>query len=257
MRRDRRTPIAWIALAALTVAGCTQTGTGGGGATATGSVPATSTTATTGATPAGGQVFTARLQPVNASGVSGVATVTAVGASLTVEISATGMVAGQMHAQHIHSKNSGPSTCPPEPATSGTVIPESQAEQYYGPVLVPLEPFPTADSAGTVSYSAEVSGIPANAIPLEGRAIVLHGLMVNGAYDPSVPVACGELVAATGTPLPGGGGASGESSGTTSSGASTYTPPAGGGGGTYTPPAGGQGGAQTAPGMGATTAPSP
>lgn len=119
------------------------------------------------------------------------------GTSLQVDISATGLVPGQMHAQHIHGMASQASTCPP--ASSSTIL-EPAAEAYYGKVLVPLEPFPTATADGAISYSSSVeasSVVPGvSVLPLDGHAIVLHGLMVNGAYDPGVPVGCGELVLA-------------------------------------------------------------
>ena len=141
------------------------------------------------------QVFTAVIAPLNNSGVNGEATVTVDGTSLQVEISAAGMVPGKPHAQHIHGLSGKASTSPPTDST--TLIPEAKAESYYGQVLVPLLPFPMASATGATTYSASVeasSAVPGTPVlPLAGRGIVLHGLIVNGTYDPSMPVGFGVL----------------------------------------------------------------
>ena len=157
------------------------------------SPPVSTPSTTTSASPAP-QVFKAVIMAVNKSGVKGEATVRVNGTTMQVEISATGLVPGKTHAQHIHGMPNSASACPP---ASSVIIPESGAEKYYGQVLVALEPFATASAAGATTYSASVEASSAapgiSVLPLEGRAIVLHGLMVKGKYDPSVPVGCGEL----------------------------------------------------------------
>lgn len=152
-------------------------------------------------TPPAQMVYTAKIQPINSSGVQGDATVTVAGTDLQVEISATGMVPGQVHAMHIHGMPGGQaSTCPV--TVKGVITPEPKAESSYGHVLDPLSPFPTASAAGEITFNGSVgtsSAVPGTAVlPLDGKAIVLHGLMVNGKYDPSVPVGCGTLALATG-----------------------------------------------------------
>lgn len=194
--------------------------------TTTSSVPATTSAPATSSAPAtaSAQVFTARLDAANRSGVSGEATVAVQGSTLVVEIAARGMVPDQMHAQHIHGFPGGRvSTCPPEPP-SGIVMAEPQAEESYGPVLVPLEPFPKADASGNVTYTATIqstSAVPTISVtPLEGREIVLHGLMTGGTYDKSAPVACGTLHVMPGAAAPSAP-ATGGSTGTSGTGGST------------------------------------
>lgn len=239
----RRIAVVVAAAVAVALAGCAPGTTTTTTTTSTTPAPATTSVAPTTTTTASG-VYTAKLDPVNSSGVSGNATVTVNGSTAMVTISATGMVPNKLHAQHIHAlPGSTPSTCPP--AVQGTITPETAAEKYYGPVVVPLEPFPTADTAGTIAYSASVTSLPAGILPLTGRAVVLHGLVVNGAYDPSVPVACGELAPATATTTspsgqaPGTGGTTGGSAGTSATGSGTTSGTGGTGGGTSGGGAGG------------------
>lgn len=193
-------------LGALALAACTTTSptTTTQRPTTTVTVPTTSAEATT---PANLKIFVAALKPVNKSGVMGEAVVIQRGSTLYVQIRARGMVPNQEHAQHIHGlSGSKASTCPP--SITGTVTQEAQAERYYGQVLVPLAPFPTASASGTVTYQANVaasSDVPTiTLLPLGGRAVVLHGMMVGGTYDPSVPVACGELRSMPGSMPPAG-----------------------------------------------------
>jgi hypothetical protein len=161
-------------------------------------------------------------EATGSTGATGSTTTTggaAGGTVIRVVIVATGMTADQMHAMHIHGFTTGtPSAIPPSASASNPTT-EPVAENTYGPVLLPLEPFPTASSSGTVTYTKVLSA-PAEVLTpsLENKAIVLHGMDVNGTYDPSVPVAVGILRLMTGKggevtgTVPGG-----ESSGTTSS----------------------------------------
>jgi hypothetical protein len=216
----RKTLVAAIVMlaVALAAAGCAPASNNAAN-TSTAPPSTTPTTSAPTSPTAGAAVYTALLKPVNGSKVHGLATVIVNGSRVRVMIAAAGMVPNQSHAQHIHGIESSSSTCPP--TVAGTITPESAAEAYYGPVLVPLEPFPTASASGTITYSTAVS-VPSTTFPLTGKAIVLHGLMVNGTYDPSVPVACGELVAqrggATGTETSPGAGSTGATGSTGTSG---------------------------------------
>ena len=166
--------------------------------------PAATSSTEPSAAPAAPQMYTATIDQINHSGVKGEATVTVSGSMLTVVVSASGLVPGQPHAAHIHGLGSGQSsTCPQAPNGTGLLTLEPAAEKFYGPVLAPLTPFPTASSAGDVSFTSQVdvstsavASIPV--MPLAGRAIVLHGLMMKGKYNPGVPVGCGELTAIPG-----------------------------------------------------------
>jgi len=153
--------------------------------------------------------FVALLFPLNDSGVEGKAEFELEGDQLHVRIEATGLEASRLHAQHIHGHEHKNASCPPDNAdTNGDgIIDIGEGLPYYGPVLVPLAPFPTADAGGAISFDQvfTVFTVDPDALgPLQKRAVVLHGMSVNGDYIASLPVACGEIrvktpAASTGT----------------------------------------------------------
>lgn len=140
------------------------------------------------------------LEPLNDSGVSGTAHLVLDGDELTVSIDATGLEAGKPHAQHIHGsvENTGNATCPPSSADADGdgIVSVGEGLPFYGPVLLPLTPFSTAPS-GAIDFDATYDGsaleglAPINA--LQNRAIVVHGLTIDGVYVGSTPVACGQI----------------------------------------------------------------
>lgn len=103
----------------------------------------------------------AELTALGESGVSGQATFTVSGDTLSAILEAEGLAEGQ-HAQHIH---------------------EGASCSSIGGVLVPLEPFPTANAEGTVSYKNLTLEAPEN---LADRTVVMHG-------TDGTPVACGPI----------------------------------------------------------------
>lgn len=153
-------------------------------------------TEATGTEPAG-ETFTVALAELNDSGVSGEVTLTVDGDELTVEIEASGLEADQTHPQHIHGPEDGAATCPGPDADEdgdGTITVQEGAPAY-GPVILGLEPFPNVGSDGEVSFS-ETFELSGELDPLTDRVVVLHGLTVDGEYDASLPVACGEITEA-------------------------------------------------------------
>lgn len=143
------------------------------------------------------KTYTADIMSLNNSGVMGTATLMLEGDMLTVHIQASGLEPGMVHPQHIHgfmdsNKNA---VCPPMSADmdgDGLVeLPEGLP--FYGPVLLPLTPFPVA-SDGTIDYKEtfDISDNPA-ILPLQNDVIVLHGMTVDGVYIATLPVACGEI----------------------------------------------------------------
>ncbi|CAN5917260.1 hypothetical protein BH23ACT10_BH23ACT10_23400 [soil metagenome] len=163
---------------------------------------------------AGPKTFTADLSPLNGSGVNGTATLTAEGSTLTVHIEASGLEAGMLHPQHIHgfdnpSRNA---VCPtqddadeleglPEEADDpDKFVALEEGLDDYGPVQLPLEPFPTAED-GTIDYTQTfpINSVKAVRGQLQNRHIVLHGLTIPGddgdVYVATLPVACGQIVA--------------------------------------------------------------
>ncbi len=152
-------------------------------------------------------------QPLNSSGVSGTATLQLTGNQLTVSIQARGLAPSQTHPQHIHgfpdaSRNA---TCPTMALdTDGNgIVSLEEGMPAYGPVLVPLEPFPMAPD-GTIDYQQTLTVDPNQLMPLQNRVIVLHGRAVGGQYMATVPVACGQIEMGVGAmPRTGGGRAAG------------------------------------------------
>jgi hypothetical protein len=175
--------------------------------------------------------YTSDLSPLNGSGVNGQANLTLEDNLLTVHIQAEGLVADQIHPQHIHGRfddsgNPRDSVSPtPEADTDGdgfVEVPEGAVA--YGPILLPLtsppggalENFPTAED-GTLDftqvYDLNNSSIfnadftAADLFPLDLREIVLHGMIVpdgagegtqfevngEGGYNPLVPIASGVI----------------------------------------------------------------
>lgn len=161
--------------------------------------------------------YTAALDALNDSGVSGMATVTVEGDQLTVSIDAAGTVAEQVHAQHIHGGTDGlSSTCPTMDADSdgNGRISVSEGASSYGGILVPLdgsldaaeglgdlETFPVATANGAYTYdgSIDTGNLAVNEdrsfadLSLTNHAIVVHGRRVDGEYAATLPVACGPL----------------------------------------------------------------
>lgn len=162
-------------------------------------------------------VYTANLTSLNNSGVSGTATLTleqlrGKGQSLTVHIEASGLEAGKLHPQHIHGFDDAKqnAVCPtkanaddiaglPEEATNpDAFVALEEGAPLYGPVLLALQPFPTAPG-GTIDFTQTYSGSALKALQpirttLTNRHIVLHGLTVDsGTYVATLPVACGQI----------------------------------------------------------------
>lgn len=170
--------------------------------------------------------------PLNDSGVTGTANLTLDGNLLTVQIDASGLVPNQPHAQHIHgtfdsSGNPSDATTPTmaQDANGDGLIEVTEGAATYGPILVPLTPFPTAPD-GTISFTHTYNldsniyfdspalgrtATKSDLFPLSFREIVLHGLftpidITNGGLDGqtffaansyvgTLPVASGEIMA--------------------------------------------------------------
>lgn len=138
------------------------------------------------------------LAQLSDSGVSGHVNVLEKDGHLRVNLTVDGLEAGQLHMQHIHGFTDGPEAHCPTPAldTNGDGrISFSEGLPAYGPVVVTLG----RDQTGqTLSYSRTYdqtdSGQPTSSLgPLADYVVVVHGMTVDGTYDPSFPVACAEL----------------------------------------------------------------
>ena len=142
----------------------------------------------------GAQVYQVDLDALNHSGVEGKATLVLRGDQLRVVVRARGLTPGMVHPQHIHGLDGMMNaTCPP-PSAAGTdgLLTLEDGLPFYGPVLQPLEPFPTANKAGVVTYT-QTFHVDRDLADLSDEAIVLHGAFVRGDYVATLPVACGEI----------------------------------------------------------------
>ena len=116
---------------------------------------------------------------------------------MLVELEATGLEVNKPHPQHIHGLNKPVknATCPTTDAdTNGDgIISISEGVPAFGPIILPLVPFNLVDNAGHLQYNATFTIKPSALQPMHKRAVVLHGMTVNGEYIPSLPIACGEI----------------------------------------------------------------
>jgi Cu/Zn superoxide dismutase len=169
------------------------------------------------------RTFFAVLAPENNSGVLGLGRVTLDGATLAVDVVAGGLTPGEAHPFHIHGFPDGRIerlSLATDDADRDGFVETAEAEPVaYGPVLLPLTvpggdaaEFPTADAAGTISFSHRFELDPADPEDaallerLQGRVLQFHGLALPptegaqrtaAAYDPLMPVAQAALL-----PLP-------------------------------------------------------
>lgn len=153
--------------------------------------------------------YTAKLTPLNGSGVSGRAALTLDRNYLTVKIHATGLEADSLHPQHIHGRFSGGTSGTPIDSVSPTLANDTDGDGFievaeggaaYGPIILPLSS-PPATSGATQVFPTAPGGVinfretydltknelffdPVNkldfkgsdVLPLDLREIVLHGL---------------------------------------------------------------------------------
>lgn len=114
--------------------------------------------------------------------------------------------ANMLHPQHIHglADKTANATCPPASAAGedGWLSLEDGAP-FYGPVQISLTneagEFPSADASGMVEYHRTFTlGSDGNISkdelgPLENRAVVVHGMTVEGDYIATLPIGCAEI----------------------------------------------------------------
>jgi hypothetical protein len=144
------------------------------------------------------ETYMAELKSMNGSGVSATAWLTVDGGQVNVHIEEAGLEAGKPHPQHVHGKLPGDvgasptliSKCPaPSRDSDGDgLVSFAEGLPDYGAVLINLGA-PVANADGSLT----VDGSFATTSDLGTRAVVIHGLTVDGAYVPSLPVACGQV----------------------------------------------------------------
>lgn len=144
--------------------------------------------------------YESRLKSLNDSGASAHAWIRLDGSQLTIHMEEVGLEASMPHPQHVHGKLPGEVTasptiiskCPaPSRDTDGDgLVSFAEGLPDYGGVLVNFGA-PLANADGTFTLDAVMQVDPN--IDLNSRALVIHGLTVDGAYNATIPVACGQV----------------------------------------------------------------
>lgn len=132
------------------------------------------------------------------------------GSMLTTEVWAPSVPAGS-HAQHLHGSedDSFVSTCPDDSddANMDGFVDINEGLGDYGAPQLFLRTSGNTDGSGEGTFPTGASytyqrtvtlgsaGTPTKSAmtPLDHKTIVVHGMMVNGSYDGSMPIACGQL----------------------------------------------------------------
>ncbi len=152
----------------------------------------------------GPQTFVVQLASLNGSGVTASAWLTLDGTQVHVTMVERGLEASRPHPQHIHGKTAADvhngtdasadtvvSKCP-APSRDGDgdgLVSFAEGLPDYGPVMVNFGA-PTANADGTFTLEGTFTS-PTSDLGI--RAIVIHGMTVAGAYNASMPVACGQV----------------------------------------------------------------
>ena len=154
------------------------------------------------------KMYTVDFGELNGSGVTGTAELILEGNDLTVTIMASGLEANSLHPQHIHGfmENKGNSTCPPPSADEDGdgLVSVAEGAPFYGGIqqalILNLEDdlsFPVADEDGKIEFEMTYT-VNKDITPLQNRAIVLHGMTVDGTYQVTLPVVCGQITSSQG-----------------------------------------------------------
>ncbi|NJW53484.1 hypothetical protein [Salinimicrobium oceani] len=119
---------------------------------------------------------------------------------LKATVLAAGVTPNRTHPQHLHGFDDGTnSQCPPMSADTNSdgFISLEEGAPYYGGVQLSLnyedETFPVADANGIYTYQRTFDLSEMDLPSWEDMAVVVHGRMVNGTYQATLPVACGQV----------------------------------------------------------------
>jgi len=133
------------------------------------------------------------LESLNGSGVTARSLVVKGDETVTISLAAEGFDPGRQHRLNIH-RNAGERAvgCVTD-ADDGNGDGEVDLDEggaARGPIVLELLPTPTAGDDGTATFEGT---FPLEASKIYSGVIVVSGASVDGAFDPSVPVACGQL----------------------------------------------------------------
>ncbi|SRR6266540_1257429 len=143
--------------------------------------------------------YSVQLAPLNGSTVTGTVTLTLEGDMLVADFDVMGLEANRTHLRHIHGHpDDHNATCPglDRDSNGDGFISFAEGLPDYGPVQHNFGNFDTG-ADGTVHETIAYQVDPAAFSPLQNRAVVFHGLTVNGVYDVSLPVACAQVTGPT------------------------------------------------------------
>jgi hypothetical protein len=136
------------------------------------------------------------LMQLNDSGVQGTVTLVEHNGQIRANLRASGLEPMQVHHQHIHGFGDGTQATCPDMSLAGDdgVLSFADGLPAYGPVVVTLG----HDMADALQYSRTFTqtdaGNPVSTMgSLDQYVVVVHGLTVAGAFDPTLPVACAVL----------------------------------------------------------------
>lgn len=120
--------------------------------------------------------------------------------TLKTTILAANVTPDQEHMQHLHGFDGGEnSTCPPSSADTDDdgFISLAEGEPFYGGVQLALtnedDSYPVANSVGVYTYQRTFDLTGVTLPDWENMSLVIHGADVEGSYEPTLPVACGEV----------------------------------------------------------------
>lgn len=153
------------------------------------------------------QKYRVTLEPLNDSGVTGMAVLTRLPGQLKVQVWAYGLAPHRVHMQHIHGFMDGSQAMVPTAAadTNGDgYVDLAEALPVTGPVLLALEPYPTAKKVNFIVFTwvyrgAQLKKLMLDDVPLSRRVVVLHGgywspVYGEPQYSETLPVAAGKIV---------------------------------------------------------------
>lgn len=119
---------------------------------------------------------------------------------LKTTVLAANVTPNEEHMQHLHGfTGPGNSTCPPPGADTNNdgLISLAEGVPYYGGVQLALTnedgSYPEANSFGLYTYQRTFNLTGMTLPDWENMTVVVHGKNVNGSYDSTLPVACGQV----------------------------------------------------------------
>ena len=145
------------------------------------------------------EIYSTCAFPLNDSNSKALTYLEVQGNMVKATVLAAGVTPNQQHAQHLHGFDNGTnSTCPPAGADEDEdgFISLEEGVPYYGGVKLALsnedDSFPMANASGFYTYERtfDITGMD---LSWEDLSVVVHGRDVEGAYNATLPVACGQI----------------------------------------------------------------